>query len=165
MLSLLWPVRGLAEAGLPSGFDALVRDARVHDAVMPGWNGVFTARALARLYGALAAGGTIGGRTFLRPETIAALNITQPTGLYDYVLGYPVRFTLGYHRPVLMTKTQPSKAFGHYGIGGSGAWADPELGLSVAFVTNRLGGAVTSLADARLARLGAQAESIGRKLN
>lgn len=156
---------------MPESFDELVRDPRVHDAVMPGWNGVLSARALARMYGALANRGQVAGlgaergRTiqFLKPETIDKINQVQPTESRDYVLGFPLRFTLGYHRPVLMTKQQPRKAFGHYGVGGSGAYADPLLGMSVAFVTNRLGNAVTALGDARLARLAALARNTVRK--
>ncbi|WP_278260961.1 serine hydrolase domain-containing protein [Nocardia sp. AG03] len=168
VLSWVRPVRGLAEAGMPESFDELVRDPRVHDAVMPGWNGVFTARALARMYGALANGGVVyDGDTpvqFLRAETIDTINRTQHTDSRDYVLGLPLRFTLGYHRPVLMTKQQPRHAFGHYGIGGSGAYADPDLRMSIAFVTNRLGNAVTALGDARLAKLAAIAQGTVHKL-
>ncbi|WP_227999305.1 serine hydrolase domain-containing protein [Nocardia australiensis] len=187
VLSWVRPIRGLAEAGMPESFDELVRDPRVHDAVMPGWNGVFSARALARMYGALANAGRVeigpeptdvqghtagrqergdqGVRTvqFLKPETIETINQEQPAEHRDYVLGLPLRFTLGYHRPVLMSKQQPRKAFGHYGVGGSGAYADPLLGMSIAFVTNRLGNAVTALGDARLARLAAIASGIVRK--
>ncbi len=162
VLSWVRPARGLAEAGMPESFDELVRDPRVHDAVMPGWNGVFSARALARMYGALANGGQVGEVRFLRPETIETINRTQQTSSRDYVLGLPLRFTLGYHRPVLMTKQQPRNAFGHYGVGGSGAYADPDLGMSIAFVTNRLGGAVTALGDARLAKLAAIAQGTVR---
>ncbi|KAA8891006.1 beta-lactamase family protein [Nocardia colli] len=171
VLSWVRPIRGLAEAGMPESFDELVRDPRVHDAVMPGWNGVFSARALARMYGALANRGRVfvprpgGAETvqFLRPETIETINQVQPAESRDYVLGLPLRFTLGYHRPVLMSKQQPRKAFGHYGVGGSGAYADPELGMSIAFVTNRLGNAVTALGDARLARLAATARNTVRR--
>ncbi|MGZ4555045.1 MAG: esterase, partial [Mycobacteriaceae bacterium] len=44
------------------------------------------------------------------------------------------------------------------------AFADPETGLSLAFVTNRMGNAVTPFADLRLPRLGANAESIAQRL-
>lgn len=176
VLSWVRPIRGLAEAGMPESFDELVRDPRIHDAVMPGWNGVFSARALARMYGALANNGRVealdserGGEgieavQFLRPETIAIINETQRADSRDYVLGVPLKFTLGYHRPVVMSKQQPRNAFGHYGLGGSGAYADPELGMSIAFVTNRLGNAVTALGDARLARLAALASTTVRRV-
>ncbi|WP_433685949.1 serine hydrolase domain-containing protein [Nocardia sp. CA-119907] len=175
VLSWVRPVRGLAEAGMPENFDELVRDPRVHDVVMPGWNGVFSARALARMYGALANGGRVealapgrGGPgiravQLLKPETIELINQTQRADSRDYVLGLPLKFTLGYHRPVVMSKQQPRNAFGHYGLGGSGAYADPDLGMSIAFVTNRLGNAVTALGDARLARLAAIASHIARR--
>ncbi|MFI9412069.1 serine hydrolase domain-containing protein [Nocardia gamkensis] len=178
VLSWVRPVRGLAEAGMPESFDELVRDPRVHDAVMPGWNGVFSARALARMYGALANGGVVYagpgvhgvGATgservgrFLAPETIATIGRAQSAHSRDYVLGLPITFTLGYHRPVLMSKQQPRHAFGHYGVGGSGAYADPDLGMSIAFVTNGLGSMVTALGDARLARLAATAQTTVRK--
>ncbi|WP_051406754.1 serine hydrolase domain-containing protein [Nocardia sp. CNY236] len=181
VLSWVRPMRGLAEAGMPESFDELVRDPRVHDAVMPGWNGVFSARSLSRLYGALANGGVVyadrrergvhsvgsasSQRTvqFLRPETIETIAQVQPAQSRDYVLGLPVRFTLGYHRPVLMAKQQPPHAFGHYGVGGSGAYADPDLGMSIAFVTNGLGSMITALGDARLARLAATAQATVRK--
>ncbi|MEU2037863.1 serine hydrolase domain-containing protein [Nocardia niwae] len=181
VLSWVRPVRGLAEAGMPESFDELVRDPRVHDSVMPGWNGVFSARALARMYGALANGGVVyaaGSRQdvhgfgapgpeqavrLLEPATIATIAQVQPTHSRDYVLGLPIHFTLGYHRPVLMSKQQPRNAFGHYGVGGSGAYADPDLGMSIAFVTNGLGSMVTALGDARLARLAATAQATVRK--
>ncbi|WP_280254829.1 serine hydrolase domain-containing protein [Nocardia wallacei] len=152
----------VAEAGMPAGLDLLVVDPRVHDAVIPGFNGVFTARALARMYGALAYGGRLAPDApahdlaetpLLRPETIETINRVQRTGHRDYVLGVQVPFTLGYHRPPVLSRHPPRKAFGHYGVGGSGAFADPELGMSVAFVTNRLGNSVTTIGDGRMARL------------
>ncbi|WP_067463113.1 serine hydrolase domain-containing protein [Nocardia amamiensis] len=181
VMSWVRPVRGIAEAGMPESFDELVRDPRVHDSVMPGWNGVFSARALARMYGALANDGVVYpdrpewgvhglGRAapehvtrFLAPETIETISKVQPAHSRDYVLGVPIRFTLGYHRPVLMAKQQPHNAFGHYGMGGSGAYADPDLRMSIAFVTNGIGSMVTALGDARLARLGATAQATVRK--
>ena len=157
-------LRGVAEAGMPDGFDTLVDDPRVHDAVMPGFNGVFTARALARMYGALADGGRLpgdtSGATLLRPETIAAINHVQRAPHRDYVLGVPSPFTLGYHRPPVVSRRPPRMAFGHYGVGGSGAFADPELGMSIAFVTNRLGNAANTIGTGRLARIAGIARAV-----
>lgn len=82
----------------------------------------------------------------------------------DYVLGVRMNWRLGYHSAFVAGRARSPHAFGHYGLGGSGAFADPETGLSVAFVTNRLGNTLTPLADLRLARLAAQAESIARRL-
>lgn len=161
VLSLVGPTRGLAEAAMPHGFDALVRNPAVHDAVMPGWNGVFSARALARMYGAIANGGKLDGRRFLRKSTIAQMAEVQ-TRDRDYVLGIRPLWSLGYHRPILASREQPRNAIGHYGVGGSGAYADLDSGLSLGFVTNRLGSSLTALGDLRLARLGVEAQAIVR---
>lgn len=162
VLANLGPLRGLAEAAMPDGFDELVRNPAVHDAVMPGWNGVFGARSLARMYAAIANGGVIDGTRFLQPETLEQMGTVQ-TRDRDYVLGIKLGWRLGYHPPLLASRVQPTQGVGHYGVGGSGAYADPETGLALAFVTNRLGNAVTALGDLRLARLGAEAQAIMRR--
>ncbi|ATQ29550.1 esterase [Rhodococcus ruber Chol-4] len=162
VLSRVSLTRGLAEAAMPEEFDELVRDPSVHDAVMPGWNGVFSARALARMYGAIAAGGTIDGVQFLKPETVEAMNEVRVRGR-DYVLGVPMAWRLGYHQPVFVSRERPRGALGHYGVGGSGAFADLDTGLSLAFTTNRLGSGPIALGDLRLARLGAVARELARR--
>ncbi|PBC40072.1 esterase [Rhodococcus sp. ACS1] len=162
-LSCLPVLRNIANAGMPEGFDELVRNPAIHDYVMPGWNGVFSARALARMYAAIANRGVVGGNRFLSEETLAQVGEVQTTAR-DYVLGIRMNWRLGYHSAFVASRNQSPHAFGHYGLGGSGAFADPETGLSVAFVTNRMGGALTPFADLRLAKLGAQAESIARRL-
>ena len=156
-------LRNIADAGMPEGFDELVRSPAIHDYVMPGWNGVFSARALARMYAALANRGVVGGRRFLSEETLDQVSEVQ-TLARDYVLGIRMNWRLGYHSAFVANRSQSRHAFGHYGLGGSGAFADPETGLSLAFVTNRMGGVLTPFADLRLAKLGAQAESIARSL-
>ena len=47
--------------------------------------------------------------------------------------------------------------FGHFGFGGSGAWADPDNDLAVAFVCNRVAG--TPFGDMRFLQIGAQARA------
>jgi CubicO group peptidase (beta-lactamase class C family) len=63
-----------------------------------------------------------------------------------------MRWRLGYHHAFGTGRAAP-RAFGHYGYGGSGGWADPDLGLSLGFVTNRIGSITTPMADATLYRL------------
>ncbi|KAF0845169.1 serine hydrolase domain-containing protein [Nocardia caishijiensis] len=146
----------------PRGFADLIVDPRVHDAVMPGVNGVFSARALARVYGALANGGELGGVRVLSPDTIRRA-ATRQVFTPDYVLAFRIPWALGYHGvPMKPSRAEPISAFGHFGLGGSGAFADPETGLSLAFVTNRLGGKLTPLGDARLTRLGTIAHNIAK---
>ncbi len=117
---------------------------------MPAVNGTFTADGLARLYGALANGGSDAGATLLAPGTVQELGRVQ-VRTADAVLGLRMRWRLGYHQ-AFGARAAP-RAFGHYGYGGSGAWADPEQGLSVGFVTNRIGSLSTPLGDLTLPRL------------
>jgi CubicO group peptidase (beta-lactamase class C family) len=148
--------RYFAEALLIDGFERLLYndpDRRILDTEMPAANGVFTARSLAKVYAALATDGSVDGVQVLTPETLREAGRVQHRGR-DYVLGLPMRWRLGYHQA--FTAGRPAwKAFGHFGYGGSGAWADPETGLSLAFVTNRLGSITTPVGDVRLPRLGA----------
>ncbi len=81
----------------------------------------------------------------------------------DYVLGLKMRWRLGYHQAFTGVRS-PRRAFGHFGFGGSGAWADPSTGLAMAFVTNRLGTATTPMADGRLIRLGGMVTSAADRL-
>jgi CubicO group peptidase (beta-lactamase class C family) len=158
--------RYLAEALLIDGFERLIfqdPDRRILDTEMPAANGVFTARSLARMYAALATDGSVDGVRILSPETLHEAGRVQNRGR-DYVLGLPMRWRLGYHQA--FTVGRPAwKAFGHFGYGGSGAWADPESGLSLAFVTNRLGSVTTPVGDVRLPRLGTAALNVVRGLN
>lgn len=118
---------------------------------MPAVNGTFSADGLARLYGALANGGNDGDAMLLSPATTRALGRVQIRSA-DAVLGLRMRWRLGYHQAFGAGRTAP-QAFGHYGYGGSGGWADPTLGLSVGFVTNRIGSMSTPLGDLTLFRL------------
>lgn len=155
--------RGIAEALLVDGFEELwfEPEQRILDAEMPAANGVFTARSLAKVYAALADGGEVDGVRVLSPETLREAGRIQ-TRQRDYVLGLPMRWRLGYHQA--FTIGRPAwKAFGHFGYGGSGGWADPETGLSFAFVTNRLGSTTTPIGDLRLVRLGGVALSTARE--
>src|SRR3954453_10051211 len=115
---------------------------------MPAVNGVISSGALADLYAPLANG---GGDGFLSSDTVHALGRVQVRGA-DAVLGIPMRWRLGYHQ-AFGAGREASKAFGHYGYGGSGGWADPEIGMSVGFVTNRIGSLTTPLGDLNLFRL------------
>ncbi|MFC4123466.1 serine hydrolase domain-containing protein [Nocardia rhizosphaerae] len=148
----------------PRGFADLIVDPRIHDSVMPGVNGVFSARSLARLYAAIAGKGELDGTRILAPDTIRRM-ATRQVFTPDYVLAFRIPWALGFHGvPMKPSKADPISAFGHFGLGGSGAFADPDTGLSLAFVTNRLGGKLTPLGDARLTRLGTRAHNIAKAI-
>jgi len=156
-----WPGSRHAEAFLVPGISSVIFSDRVHDTAFPAVNGAFTARALARVYGALANGGSVNGHRLMSAETIRAAGRVQRRDR-DYILRIPMRWRMGWHQAFIVGRF-PRLGFGHFGFGGSGAWADPETGMSIAFVTNRLGSASTPLGDTRLPRLGRVALALARR--
>ena len=117
------------------GVKAFVQgDTPLLDGEIPAANGVMTARALARMYGAIANEGRIDGTQFLSRETAAAL-VGRRSLRPDHSLIMPLSFHLGYHGLPLFGILP---GFGHVGLGGSLGWADPERGLAFGFVHNRL---------------------------
>ncbi len=162
-LSLVPAVGRVADALYVEDFDQLLAEpARpaVH-AQMPAVNGCFTARSLATLYATLANGGSLHGVRLLDAATVQRA-VRRVVKDRDAVLGIRMHWRLGYHQAFTATGASRT-AFGHYGYGGSGAWADPMSGLAVAFVTNRLGSGTTPIADSRLLRLNGRIhEAVGR---
>ena len=118
------------------GRDPNDRDFRA--AELPAANGHGTARALARVYGALAQGGELEGVRVLTPQAIDRAIVEQSNGP-DAVLGLPMRFGLGFMltRPDAPWGPNP-RTFGHPGLGGSLGFADPDAGVGFGFVVNRL---------------------------
>ncbi len=111
-------------------------------AEIPGANGHGTARALARIYGALANGGSVDGIPVLSPESIDRARTEQSFGP-DLVLQVVTRFGLGFmlsrpEEPHMRFGPQPG-GFGHPGAGGSLGFADPASGLGFGYVMNRMG--------------------------
>lgn len=103
-------------------------------ASIPAVNGVFTARALAKIYAMLAAGGEFDGHRYITAPVFRELSKIQ-SRRRDRVMPIPMHWRLGYHRVITMGKRVPN-AFGHMGYNGSGAWCDPTRQLSFAFVTS-----------------------------
>jgi CubicO group peptidase (beta-lactamase class C family) len=133
LAALANPLVGTTEANSPEW-----RAAEV-----PAANGHGTARAVAALYGILALRGTWGGRQILSPE--AAEHIREGQGrCRDLVLGAglgrdtEIGLGLWLSGPHGSYGPNP-RAFGHDGYGGSFGLADPEAGVSVGYVMNRMG--------------------------
>ena len=117
------------------GVKSLVqRDIPLLDTELPSANGVITARALARMYGALANGGVIDGQRFLSSERVGMLTGRRSLRP-DRNLIVPLTFHLGFHG-LAIPGVLPG--FGHVGLGGSFGWAIPEEGLAFSLVHNRL---------------------------
>ena len=119
-------------------------------AAIPAANGLFTARALAKVYAALADGGEIDGVRLLSRKTLARATQVQGATRRRAVIPFDMRWRLGYHG-IATTRGVPRHAFGHFGFGGSGAWADPRRQLAVALVVNS--GMGTPFGDLRIPRL------------
>jgi CubicO group peptidase (beta-lactamase class C family) len=130
-------------------------------ASMPAVNGVFTARSLARMYAALANGGELEGARILDANMLPVISAQQVNTL-DRALFSPMRWRLGYHQPYVLSRRRPRQAFGHFGFGGSGAWADPSRNLSVALTVNA--GSGTPWGDMRILKLGAAALTASNRL-
>jgi CubicO group peptidase (beta-lactamase class C family) len=108
-------------------------------AEIPSANGHASARAVARVYSALACGGAVDGIRLLRPETIERAIAEHSSGV-DFVLGRPSRFGLGFQLTQSERPLGPNaRSFGHFGAGGSVGFADPDLGLAFSYVINRSG--------------------------
>lgn len=122
--------RALYVPGIEQIFEG---EQSILDTEMPAGNAVCTAPALAKLYGALACEGYVDGRQFLSPRTVKALTKIE-TFQIDRALYAPMLWHLGYHA----FPAGALRGFGHEGMGGSGGWADPKTGLSIALVHNRL---------------------------
>jgi len=123
-------------------------------AAIPAANGLFTARSLARMYAALAGGGELDGVRLLSKRTLRRATQEQPRTRSRAVIPWDMRWRLGYHG-VLTTAGAPHHAFGHFGFGGSGAFADPRRDLAVALIVNA--GMGTPFGDLRILRIGGAA--------
>ncbi|MBK7328133.1 MAG: beta-lactamase family protein [Dehalococcoidia bacterium] len=116
----------------------------VRKACIPSANGHFTARALARMYAALAHGGEVGGVRLVSPERIAQMSRVQ-VDTPDRVIFMPIRKSIGFFNGGktmgMHGATGPREtAFGHPGAGGSIAFADPDVNLSIAVTINKMQG-------------------------
>lgn len=145
---------------------AAVNSRAWRGAEIPSVNGHGTARALARIYGALARGGEIDGVGILQSETIARATVEEAAGPERLFFGaVPMRFGLGFvlsddtHRYGRLSPNR--RAFGHAGGGGSLGMADPDAKIGFGFIMNEMhagivsaGATPTVLIDAFYAALG-----------
>jgi CubicO group peptidase (beta-lactamase class C family) len=108
-------------------------------AEIPAAGGIGNARAVARVHGALAAGGTLEGVRLMAPETVAMAQQQQTNGK-DLVLGVWMLFGMGFGLMNPRNPFTPSPgAFYWGGWGGSIAVVDPDTRTSIAYVMNRMG--------------------------
>jgi len=146
-MDLMSIVQALAPRGISSfdfGSPETLREP------IPAGNGLFTARSLARMYAALADRGELEGVRLLSRRTLGLATELQQEAPGRAVLPFDMRWRLGYHG-IATTEGFAPQAFGHFGFGGSGAWADPSRRLAVALIVNS--GMGTPFGDLRVARI------------
>ncbi|MBA4181464.1 MAG: hypothetical protein C0506_12810 [Anaerolinea sp.] len=127
---------------MPLSFWQHTNSMAYRKACLPSANGHFTARALARMYAALAGDGSIDGVRLVSPGAIKNMQRLM-TAETDRVLGVPVNkgigFFLGGEQAGIHGPNGPRvTAFGHAGAGGSVAFADPEQRLAVGVTINKM---------------------------
>jgi CubicO group peptidase (beta-lactamase class C family) len=109
---------------------------------VPGAGGYATAAGMAAFYQSLLAGGALGKKRFAGPRTLAYAIRDWTGDMVDAYMGIPMHRGLGPH----LRGHEPSirglgsfaspTTFGHGGVGSSYCWADPESGVSFAYLTN-----------------------------
>ncbi|HWA62006.1 MAG TPA: serine hydrolase domain-containing protein [Caulobacteraceae bacterium] len=104
---------------------------------IPSVTGYGTAEALARVMAIVALDGEAFGRRWLRRSTVQDLTRERIAG-QDLVLPYDLSWAAGLLRNERLKIYGPGReTVGHSGWGGSCAFADPERGVSGAYVMNR----------------------------
>ncbi len=108
----------------------------------PAGGGYATARGMAAFYQMLAHGGTLGGVRLFSPRTVAHVTRNFTGDRVDGYMGMPMHRGLGPHsRGTTETirglgSLASPRTFGHGGVGSSYCWADPDSGVSFAYLTN-----------------------------
>jgi CubicO group peptidase (beta-lactamase class C family) len=105
-------------------------------AVLPAAGAIGSARDLARVYSVLAQGGSAGGVELASPDGLLAA--TAPVSRaheVDATLGFAMRWATGFHVG-MYGRGSTLRTFGHAGMGGQVAFADPDRELAFAFLTN-----------------------------
>ena len=107
----------------------------LHSAEIPAANAITNARSLALMYAAMI--GEVNGIRILSDSTIKQASAVESTGP-DRVLVVPTTFGLGFMCHSNFAPMLGEGSFGHPGLGGSLAFANPQNGISFAYVMNQL---------------------------
>ncbi len=115
-------------------------------ACRPGGNGRGPIRELGRFYEMMLAHGRMGHARIISPQTVEAMTARHRVGMLDETFRHVIDWGLGFmiNSAMYGWETAPygfgphasPRAFGHGGAQSSGAYADPEHQLAVAYVFN-----------------------------
>jgi CubicO group peptidase (beta-lactamase class C family) len=151
----LWPTTNTGSATMPTAeqqmrFNAYwnppgfsgggwVNRPEWRSAEVPSTNGHGSARGVARVYAALANGGSVDGIQVISKDVLAEATHEHSNG-HDLINDRPSRFGLGFQLTQPERPLGPNKgAFGHFGAGGSLGYCDPESRIAFAYITNDMG--------------------------
>jgi CubicO group peptidase (beta-lactamase class C family) len=97
------------------------------------------ARGVARIYGALGAGGTLDGVRLMSRDSIEAM-ITEQHNQIEALQDRPYHQALGLllNTPEAVYMGPNMRSFGHHGIGGSIGFCDPDAGIGFSYACNKM---------------------------
>ena len=127
----------------PHGLNSVsgMNDPKLRAKSFVSFGGIGNATSLAKFYALLANGGELDGRSFFTEKTIRQMTTILVSGI-DRVFQIPTAFSAGFMKDPPEIKRRlfgpSSLSFGHPGAGGSHAFADPEHGISFAYVMNQM---------------------------
>jgi len=110
-------------------------DPKLHEAQLPAASGITNARSLAKMYAAII--GEVEGVRLISPRTMEMARRVHSDGP-DRILIVPTRFGAGYMLDSTFQPMLTQGSFGHPGAGGSLGFANPEAGVSFAYVMNQM---------------------------
>ncbi len=139
-----WLKKALEAPGGAFSSEEVWADPRLHAAEIPAANGICDARSLARVYGACV--GDVArstGEAFrvVGADLLDKALVQQTVGPDRVLLGMDIQWGLGFMLNVgviPLAGLGGSRSFGHFGMGGSVGWADPDIELGVGYVMNRM---------------------------
>ena len=120
----------------------LENSAEARRAGIPSSGGYASARAMAAFYQMLAQQGRLGGTRLFSPRLVQYVTRNATGDMVDTYMGMPMHRALGPHVRGhtegirgLGSLASP-RTFGHGGVGASYCWADPDSGVSFAYLSN-----------------------------
>ncbi|MGQ0824267.1 MAG: serine hydrolase domain-containing protein [Actinomycetota bacterium] len=116
--------------------DAFWNSRRVRAAEIPAANGVGDARSLARLYAACI--GEVDGMRVLTPDQLKRATTQQTDGPNTVLMNLDIQFGLGFMVRSSIIPIGGPQSFGHFGLGGSMGWADPDAEVAFGYTMNKL---------------------------
>jgi CubicO group peptidase (beta-lactamase class C family) len=127
----------------PHGLNAVSEMNKPEIRALPivSFGGIGSANSLAKFYAMLANAGRVDGRQFFSEKALSWMTTTLTDGI-DRVFQIPTAFSAGFMKDSKESSRRifgrSTSSFGHPGAGGSHAFADPENGISFAYVMNQM---------------------------